>query len=154
VQSVNLTGANGSSTAPFQYPSPEMVIGQGVAGGVRGSAQQIAMYYMDMARNIFPVIEIDAGRKVDFVLIRGAGLNKRNAGAGGRGGNASSAISNGLSGLSQIGNMGSGNGAGVLNNVGIGNNTGLGNMGGSTGYGGNATGLGNYGNATGGTYGR
>ena len=84
VQSVNLTGQNGSTTTPFQYPSPEMVIGQGVAGGVRGAAQQIAMYYMDMARNIFPVIEIDAGRKVDFVMIRGAGLNKRNTGAGGR----------------------------------------------------------------------
>jgi conjugal transfer pilus assembly protein TraB len=154
VQSVNLTGPNGSGTAPFQYPSPEMIAGQGIAGGVRGSAQQIAMYYMDMARNIFPVIEIDAGRKVDFVLIRGAGLNKRNAGAGGRGGNASSAISGGLSGLSQIGTMGGGNGAGVLNNVGIGNNTGLGNMGVSTGYGGNPMGQGNDGNATGGTYGR
>jgi len=143
VQSVNLTGSNGSTTQPFQYPSPEMIAGQGIPGGVRGSAQQIAMYYMDMARNIFPVIEIDAGRKVDFVMIRGAGLNKRNtgAGAGGRGMNTSAG------GMGNINNMGMGN----MNNMGIGNNMGgMGNMGGATGYGGNGM---SYGNA-GGNYGR
>ena len=87
VQSLNLTNQSGVS-APYQYPSPEMIAGQGIAGGVRGASQQIAMYYMDMARNIFPVVEIDAGRKIDFVLIRGAGLDKKGTGSGSRSGNA------------------------------------------------------------------
>jgi conjugal transfer pilus assembly protein TraB len=30
-----------------------------------------------MAKNIFPIIEVDAGRKVDFVMIRGMSLNPK-----------------------------------------------------------------------------
>lgn len=61
----------------FQYPSPEMLAGQAVMGGVKGAAEQIADYYLEMAKNIFPIIEVDAGRKVDFVMIRGMSLNPK-----------------------------------------------------------------------------
>ena len=61
----------------FQYPSPEMLAGQAMMGGVKGAAEQIADYYLEMAKNIFPIIEIDAGRKVDFIMIRGMSLNAK-----------------------------------------------------------------------------
>lgn len=62
---------------PYQYPSPQMVGGQALAGGIKGAAAQIAQYYLEMAKNIFPVIEVDAGRKVEFVLIRGMEIKVR-----------------------------------------------------------------------------
>ncbi len=71
------TGNNPSNEVQFQYPSPEMIAGQAVMGGVSSSAEQIANYYLEMAKNIFPIIEIDAGRKVDFVMIRGMSLNPK-----------------------------------------------------------------------------
>ena len=73
VQSLNLSQP-GVGTIPYQYPSPEMIGGQALAGGVKGAAQQIAEYYLEMAKNIFPVIEVDAGRKLDFILVKGAEL--------------------------------------------------------------------------------
>jgi len=30
-----------------------------------------------MAKNIFPIIEVDAGRKIDFIVIRGTSLNPK-----------------------------------------------------------------------------
>ena len=68
-----MSGANQA----FQYPSPQLIAGQAMAGGVQGAAQQIAGYYLAMARNIFPIIEVDAGRKIDFVMIRGISLNPK-----------------------------------------------------------------------------
>jgi conjugal transfer pilus assembly protein TraB len=61
----------------FNYPSAEMVGGQALMGGVKGAAEQIADYYLEMAKNIFPIIEVDAGRKIDFVIIRGVSLSAK-----------------------------------------------------------------------------
>ena len=76
VQSYQTNAIPGQPQA-FQYPSPEMLAGQAVMGGVKGAAEQIADYYLEMAKNIFPIIEIDAGRKVDFIMIRGMSLNPK-----------------------------------------------------------------------------
>lgn len=70
------TGTPGGQI-PFQYPSPEMMAGQAVMGGVKGSAEQIANYYLEMAKNIFPIIEVDAARNVDFIVVRGTSLNPK-----------------------------------------------------------------------------
>jgi conjugal transfer pilus assembly protein TraB len=71
------TNATPGTPQAFQYPSPEMLAGQALMGGVKGAAEQIADYYLEMAKNIFPIIEIDAGRKVDFIMIRGMSLNPK-----------------------------------------------------------------------------
>ena len=42
--------------------------------GAGSALERLAKYYIDMAKDIFPVIEIDAGRAVDFVLISGKSL--------------------------------------------------------------------------------
>lgn len=45
---------------------------QGVGGGVGSAFDRIAKYYLDMADQMFPVIEVDAGQKVTFMLVKGA----------------------------------------------------------------------------------
>lgn len=77
------TGNSPSSQQNFQWPSPEAVAGQAAMGGVSTAAEQIANYYLEMAKNIFPIIEIDAGRKVDFVMVRGMSLNPKSRSAQG-----------------------------------------------------------------------
>jgi conjugal transfer pilus assembly protein TraB len=76
VQSYRRTVSQGEPQ-PFVYPSPEMLGGQAIMGGVKGAAEQIADYYLEMAKNIFPIIEVDAGRKVDFIMIRGMSLTPK-----------------------------------------------------------------------------
>lgn len=113
VQSYQRSLTQGESQ-PFQYPSPEMLAGQAVMGGVKGAAEQIADYYLEMAKNIFPIIEVDAGRKVDFIMIRGMSLtpkSKSNQGTNLQGGtrninNVYSGNQDGMSGMP--GNMMSG----------------------------------------------
>ena len=73
-QRVQPLALNPSGTSQFQYPSPEAVGGQAIGGGVHSAADQLAAYYLEMAKNIFPVIEVDAGRKIDLILVRGMAL--------------------------------------------------------------------------------
>lgn len=47
----------------------------GLYGGVANSAQQLSKFYLDLASQMFPVIEIDAGRKVTVILVRGTFLS-------------------------------------------------------------------------------
>jgi len=43
----------------------------GVSSGASASLTRLADYYMDMADQMFPVIEVDAGRQIDIVLTSG-----------------------------------------------------------------------------------
>ena len=40
--------------------------------GTGKALDRLAQYYLDMAENIFPVIEVDAGRPIELILNRGA----------------------------------------------------------------------------------
>ena len=42
--------------------------------GTGKALDRLAQYYLDMAENIFPVIEVDAGRAIEVILNRGASL--------------------------------------------------------------------------------
>jgi hypothetical protein len=103
---VQLNPQAGSDLA-YQWPSPEMVGAQAFVGGVRGAAEQIAEYYLEMAKNMFPVVEVDAGRKVDFVLLRGVALKP---GLNGGGGPRTAGLATAGQMLSQAGNLLSGQG--------------------------------------------
>ena len=63
-----------NAKAPFEsYLSSDAVQSAGLAGA--GSAMdRLAKYYIEMAENIYPVIEIDAGRAIDFILLNGVNL--------------------------------------------------------------------------------
>lgn len=74
VQTVNLASGATDQQQGFLSIDPAQALGQGALGGVNNSMNKIADYYIEMARSIFPIIEIEAGRKIDFIMIRGAKL--------------------------------------------------------------------------------
>ena len=42
--------------------------------GLSNSLERISQFYLDMAKDIFPVVEINAGREVDVIVISGTRL--------------------------------------------------------------------------------
>lgn len=61
-----------------QYQDPDLT-GAGKSalyGGVSSAANNVARFYLDMAKEIFPVVEVDAGRRVTVVLLNGIGLGE------------------------------------------------------------------------------
>jgi len=69
------TGPVGKAAkAPFEsYLSSDALQSAGLSGA--GNAMdRLAKYYIDMAENIYPVIEIEAGRAIDFILLNGVAL--------------------------------------------------------------------------------
>ena len=65
------------STALFQAPEGSEAFSASAYAGVGGGARQLADYYMNLADQIVPVVEIDAGRQVDLVLLEGVALEIR-----------------------------------------------------------------------------
>lgn len=51
----------------------------GASSGASAAMTRLADYYMDMADQIFPVIEVDAGRQIDIVLTSGFKLKVKNS---------------------------------------------------------------------------
>lgn len=91
VPTTNLTtNASGEMPSVFSTVRVNEAFEQGALGGMNTALTSIANYYLDMAKNMFPVIEIDAGRHVDFVAIKGARLAVQS----GSKGNASAARNN------------------------------------------------------------
>jgi conjugal transfer pilus assembly protein TraB len=74
------TNPTDGSTAAFQYPDPSFVVGSGILGGGSAAAERIANIYEDLAKQIVPVIEINAGIPVDFIMTRGTTLRFKRVG--------------------------------------------------------------------------
>ena len=75
VPSINIT-RGGETDDEIQSPVYEQAFDQNAlqAAGVSGvgsALERIADFYLEMAENIFPVIEIDAMREVDFIVKKG-----------------------------------------------------------------------------------
>lgn len=68
--SLSLNSASGGS-AGYQYPAPDYVLGSGVGKGVQTAGQQLSQFYIKLAQELFPIVEIDAGRKVTVILLKG-----------------------------------------------------------------------------------
>jgi conjugal transfer pilus assembly protein TraB len=49
----------------------------GLSSGVGSAMAQLSKYYIKLAEQVFPVIEIDGGRVVDVVLTRGLSIDRR-----------------------------------------------------------------------------
>ncbi len=59
--------------------SKQMLKGS-AAKGMSKALDRIAQFYIDMAEEMFPVVEIDAGRRVDIIVTKGASLQLRSTG--------------------------------------------------------------------------
>lgn len=53
--------------------SPETVT-SGLVGGAQNSLGKVADFYLKMADAMFPILELDAGRQIDLVMVRGTEL--------------------------------------------------------------------------------
>lgn len=74
VPSINITrsGDNGSTQSPvYEQAFDANAIQAAGVGGVGSALERIADFYLEMAENIFPVIEIDAMRDIDFIVNKG-----------------------------------------------------------------------------------
>lgn len=69
------TGSLGrNAKAPYEsYLSSDALQSAGLSG-VGSAMDRLANYYIDMAENIYPIIEVDAGRAIDFVMLNGVSL--------------------------------------------------------------------------------
>lgn len=67
------------ATTLFQAPQGSEALSASGYAGVGGGARQLAEYYMNLADQIVPVVEIDAGRRIDLVLLEGVSLAIRDA---------------------------------------------------------------------------
>lgn len=73
----------GSETG-YQTPNIGDAMASGIGEGTSNSLDQIAQYYLDAAKSVFPVIQLDAGRSVEVILVKGATLNMKSKEPSGR----------------------------------------------------------------------
>jgi conjugal transfer pilus assembly protein TraB len=66
-----------SGGSSYGRPNPSMAVQEGIAGGIQSAGKAVADFYIDMARNTFPIIEVDAGRKVTFVVSRSVSVSAK-----------------------------------------------------------------------------
>jgi len=57
----------------FRYKTSD-ILEAGALGGVGNALNKIADYYLKMADRIFPIIEVDAGREVEVIVLKGQEL--------------------------------------------------------------------------------
>lgn len=72
-----------SNTGKTQYAdvfAGEQSLRSAAFGGASSALDKIAQFYLDMASNIFPIIEVDAGRKIDLIATRGISLTFKKKG--------------------------------------------------------------------------
>lgn len=71
--------ANTVSVSPLGTTStvdPSKVAQSGVGNGLESAGDKLANYYIKLADQLFPIIEVDAGRSVDAVFTEGVDLGK------------------------------------------------------------------------------
>ncbi|MBL1263497.1 TraB/VirB10 family protein [Candidatus Methylomicrobium oryzae] len=73
---VLLTGGLGSlaGTTPFQSAFSAQSMEGGALKGAGYAMERLSHFYMDMAEEIYPVIEVDATRQVNFIVQKGTAL--------------------------------------------------------------------------------
>jgi len=74
VLSVSMTTVSVSPLGSTQSIEPGKALQAGVLGGSSQAMERLARYYIDMAERLFPVIEVDAGRSVDVVVLQGKAM--------------------------------------------------------------------------------
>lgn len=60
-----------------ELPSESQMITSGLGGGASSALDRVAAYFLSQAEAMYPVIEIDGGREVSFLLLEGTELAPR-----------------------------------------------------------------------------
>ncbi len=74
VPAASFSNAATSGQVQFQSMFTPQAAEAGVAGGIGGAMDKLADYYMKMAENTFPVLEVDAGRGIELIINKGTSL--------------------------------------------------------------------------------
>jgi len=77
-QAVPTISLNPTGTTPFQSAFSKQSAQSGLVKGTSSALDRLAQFYLDAADQIFPVIEIDAMRRVTFIVESGFALNPSN----------------------------------------------------------------------------
>lgn len=67
-------GLNLNSGTSYQMPDPAAVAGSAISRGFSDASKSAAQFFLEMAKEMTPVVEIDAGRKVTIILTKGVEL--------------------------------------------------------------------------------
>jgi conjugal transfer pilus assembly protein TraB len=70
----------GGATTAYQYPGSQQVVGNGISTGLNKSSQALSAFYIKLAEQMFPIVELDAGRKMTIILIKGVELKMERRG--------------------------------------------------------------------------
>lgn len=71
------TNAGAGSTQSYTYPSPSYLAGTAVGQGVNHAATELSQFYLNFAKETFPVVEVTAGTRVTWILKEDIVLKKR-----------------------------------------------------------------------------
>lgn len=71
------SGVVAGGTFTVSSRSSEDLVKTGIGGGAGEAGRLLAEYYLKLAEEVFPVIEIDAGRRVDVIITEGTELVPR-----------------------------------------------------------------------------
>ena len=74
VPAIPFSNAATDGQVQFQSMFTPQAAQAGFAGGVGGAMDKLAEYYMKMAENTFPVLEVDAGRGIELIINKGTSL--------------------------------------------------------------------------------
>ncbi len=78
VETSNSTsGVVAGGTFTVSSRSSRDLVKTGIGGGAGEAGRLLAEYYLKLAEEVFPVIEIDAGRRVDVIITEGMELAPR-----------------------------------------------------------------------------
>lgn len=58
----------------YQTPNLGAAAQAGISRGISDTAKMLSQFYLDMAKEMFPVVEIDAGREITIILVHGVEL--------------------------------------------------------------------------------
>lgn len=64
-----------SGSTAFERPDVQDAFEAGAYSGVNKAMERISDYYLSLAENLFPIIEIDAGRPVTMMVLNGVDLD-------------------------------------------------------------------------------
>ena len=67
------TGSDADTQEYEEVLNTHAVRGAAVSGASR-ALERIADYYLEMADNIFPILEVDAGREIDLIMTSGVDI--------------------------------------------------------------------------------
>jgi conjugal transfer pilus assembly protein TraB len=76
IPAYNSNASNGS-TSGVQYPNAAGLASTAVGQGVNHAAAQLSKFYLDYAKEVFPVVEVTSGTRVTWILTRSVELKRR-----------------------------------------------------------------------------